>query len=345
VSWKDGTTTVVLEKTELEISNRVQFRWTQQWPDGSRQLPGATAPGQSVGSFRLRNVKSKVEGWIYTPRLNVELQVNWAELGDETGDTLEDLEFDYEIVTSDRLHVRVGQFKVPFGRQQMTSSERQQFTDRSVVANEFARGRDQGVELWGLLAGQRVEWRAGVFNGNGQTKSRNDNRHYQYDGRVTWQPFGPQALAESDLESKERPIVALSANVERNDERGATDDVDAARSTVGLDGIVKVRGWFATAEVYGRRLTPEGGGGYRSDGWFAQLGHGFLGRRLELAGRYGRWDPSARVSGDTRHELAGVVNWFRNKHALKVQAEVRRVEDDSRDTADHELRTQLQFFF
>jgi phosphate-selective porin OprO/OprP len=344
VRWKDGVTTFALGKAGLELSNRVQFRWTQQWPDETRQLPGTTEPGQSVGSFRLRNVKTKLEGWIYSERLNVELQMNWAELGDTPADALEDLEFDYELLTGDRLHVKFGQFKVPFSRQQMTSSERQQFTDRSVVANEFGRGRDQGIEVWGLLARERLEWRAGIFNGNGQTKQRNDNRFYQYDARVTFQPWGPHSLAESDLESKDHPIVAVSVNVENSNESGATADLDSARRVLGFDGMLKYRGVFATTEVYARRLTPEELESYRSDGWFAQLGYCF-GRRLELAARYGTWDPTAEVPDNDRTELAGVVNWFRNRHALKLQGEVRRVTDEARETADHELRVQLQFFF
>jgi phosphate-selective porin OprO/OprP len=344
VRWKDGVTTFTLDKAVMELSNRVQYRWTQQWPDETRQLPGTTAPGQSVGSFRLRNVKTKLEGWIYSERLNVELQMNWAELGDTPADALEDLEFDYELVTSDHLHVKLGQFKVPFSRQQMTSSERQQFTDRSVVANEFSRGRDQGVELWGLLARERLEWRAGIFNGNGQTKQRNDNRYYQYDVRLTFQPWGTYSLAESDLESGDHPIVALSANFEHSNESGATADLDTARRVFGLDGMVKYRGLFATTEVYARRLTPEARDSYRSDGWFGQVGYAFR-RRLELAVRYGSWDPTAEVPDNDRTELAGVVNWFRNRHALKVQAEVRRVTDEARDTRDDELRLQLQFFF
>ena len=63
----------------------------------------------------------------------------------------------------------------PFGRQEMTSSGSQQFVDRSLVSNEYARGRDIGVAVQGALWSNKLEYRFGVFNGNGLTRTINDN--------------------------------------------------------------------------------------------------------------------------------------------------------------------------
>ena len=52
------------------------------------------------------------------------------------------------------------------GRQEMTSSNRLEFADRDLLSGEFSRGRDVGVQLWGLLGKGKVEYRAGIFNGN-----------------------------------------------------------------------------------------------------------------------------------------------------------------------------------
>ena len=43
----------------------------------------------------------------------------------------------------------IGQGKAFFGRQELTSSGRQQFVDRSNVNTRFAAGRDQGIGLTG----------------------------------------------------------------------------------------------------------------------------------------------------------------------------------------------------
>ena len=70
--------------------------------------------------------------------------------------------------------VKAGQFKVPFGRQQLASAMNQQFVDRAAVEDTFARGRDIGVQLWGTPFKGLLDWRVGVFNGNGRSVTRND---------------------------------------------------------------------------------------------------------------------------------------------------------------------------
>ena len=58
-----------------------------------------------------------------------------------------------------KFRVVFGQYKVPFGRQEMTSSGSQQFVDRSLVSNEFARGRDIGVSVQGAVWSNKLEYR------------------------------------------------------------------------------------------------------------------------------------------------------------------------------------------
>ena len=91
--------------------------------------------------------------------------------------------------------VKFGQYKVPFGQQQLTSSGSQQFVDRSQVSDLYARGRDTGIQLWGRLLGDKIEWRVGAFNGNGLTRTINDNDKFQYNARVMFQPNGVVPLA------------------------------------------------------------------------------------------------------------------------------------------------------
>ena len=68
-----------------------------------------------------------------------------------------------------KFRVVFGQFKVPFGRQEMTSSGNQQFVDRSLVSDEYERGRDIGVSVQGAVWNNKIEYRVGMFNGNGLT--------------------------------------------------------------------------------------------------------------------------------------------------------------------------------
>src|SRR3990170_1231786 len=61
---------------------------------------------------------------------------------------------------------RVGQFKVPFNREELNSSSELQLVERSIVNEQFSLGRDIGPALYGLL-GNYVTYGVGIFDGNG----------------------------------------------------------------------------------------------------------------------------------------------------------------------------------
>jgi hypothetical protein len=61
---------------------------------------------------------------------------------------------------------RVGQFRVPFGRELMSNGGRLAFLDRSIVSPFFLTGRDVGAALQGRLGPTRAI--AGVFTGGGR---------------------------------------------------------------------------------------------------------------------------------------------------------------------------------
>lgn len=60
IEWRDGKTRITTDKAYLDISNRIQTRWTQEMPDESVQLGGTAAKGDSKGSFRIRRAKFKL---------------------------------------------------------------------------------------------------------------------------------------------------------------------------------------------------------------------------------------------------------------------------------------------
>ena len=173
--WRDGKTRITTDNAYLEMSNRVQVRYTLR---GSRRrdlpiIPGTAAAGDPLGSFRIRRAKFKLEGWMMKSWLTYETQVNCPGVtGSNAGALLEDAAFDIDFSKGKGLfRVHVGQFKVPYGAQELTSSGSQQFVDRALVSNSLFRGRDTGVALWGATANNKIEWRVGMFNGNGLTRT------------------------------------------------------------------------------------------------------------------------------------------------------------------------------
>ena len=363
LSWRDGATTILFPGlASVRLSNRVQFRYTHELPDGTVQLPGTPARGDSKGSFRIRRAKFKVDGFFYKPWLTYELQTNWPALtGSNIGAFLEDANLNWDISQDKRFQLKVGQYKVPFGHQEITSSGSQQFVDRAQVSNTYARGRDAGIQLWGQLLNNKIEWRAGVFNGNGLTRTTNDNDTFQYNARLVWQPNGLIPLgtgnsgplySESDFESTDQPIFYVAANFEKNDFHRTTTAVDLKDTVFGFDGAFKYKGFFATGEFYKRERTPEPAapGGpvakFDSDGWFVQGGYLLDSKRKwEVAFRYGTFDPTSLRGGDDQNEIRGGVNYYYMKHALKVQADYGRLENKATKVKNDEFRIQTQFIF
>jgi phosphate-selective porin OprO and OprP len=379
IVWSDGKTRITTDFAYLEISNRVQVRYTHEFPDDTITLPGTANAGDSRGSFRIRRAKFKLEGWFWIPpevapsprtlpKLSYELQLNWAALAanvgaqpGNAGALLEDANIAWDPQGMGKFRIVAGQYKVPFGRQQLTSSGNQQFVDRSLVSDEYERGRDLGVSVQGAVWSNKLEYRAGMFNGNGLTRPSNDNDKFQYNARLMWQPNGNQVLAqrawvsgalysESDFESTTVALYALGLNYEHNDFHRTTTGNDLKSDIVGIDGVFKYKGIFATGEYYWRERRPETGAKFNADGYYMQGGVMLNRRRTwEAAIRYGDRDVNDTIDNDDVSEIRGGISYYYRRHTLKFQMDFGQVETglgaSGNKRQDNELRLQAQFIF
>lgn len=347
ISYADGQTTFEFSGGSLSISNRAQFRFTEELPDDSLRLPGTGSGGDPKGSFRIRRAKTELSGWVWRKELTYELQLSWAgaEAGASTTEPLEDFILTWDASRKKTFQITVGQFKVPLGRQEMTSSNRLQFVDRDILSFEFTRGRDIGVQLQGLVAGGRLEYRAGVFNGNPASRLGNDNDRYQYNARLVFQPWGDVRYSESDFESKDKPLLAVGGQFENNDLRGVTNATDFNTTILGADAVFKYRGFSLFAEYFDRRRKPETGESFDSNGFHAQAGFFVKRDVFEVAARYAGFDPSSLIPENDQSEKGLGLNYYLNKHNLKLQADLRSLKDESRARTNKEVRVQAQVRF
>jgi hypothetical protein len=362
IVWRDGKTRITTDNAYLEMSNRVQVRFTEELPDDNTQLAGTGAPGDPRGSFRIRRAKFKLEGWMIRRWLTYEMQVNYpAVTGSNAGALLEDAAFDVDFTKGKGLfRVHVGQFKVPYGAQELVSSGNQMFVDRALVSNSFFRGRDTGVALWGATSNNKLEWRFGAFNGNGLTRTTNDNGAFQYNARLMWQPNGSQVLnqrawvtgalySESDFESTKAPIYAVALNWENQDNFNATTGSDQKWHAVSIDGIYKFKGFSANGMYAFAKRRTEAGAKSESTGGFIQAGQLFSRRRYEVAFRFGTFDPTDLTVRNNTKEVRGAFSYYYARHGLKWQNDFGQVDVQAGPTAatvkTFEVRSQLQFVF
>ena len=343
LSWKDGKTTIKSKNAELNISNRMQIRFTHEDLD----INSATSKPER-DSFRLRRMKMKFDGWVYNKNLTYEFQANFA----DSANILEDANINYDFTKGKKaVMVKAGQFKVPFGRQELTSSGSQQFVDRTLVSNTFARGRDIGVQLWGTPFSSKIDWRVGLFNGNGRTVSRNDNDDLQLNARLAWQPFGDVKYSESDFESTGNFLFAIAADYESSVREVAAAGTAVAHQNdqeiLGFDVVAKWSGLSLYGEIFDRSNDRNKGfSDFDDAGIILQAGYFILPKKFEVAVRVAELDPNSDVDDNERTENGVALNWFPNKHNHKLQADYRLIEDKARaNSDDKEFRLQYQLIF
>jgi phosphate-selective porin OprO/OprP len=102
------------------------------------------------------------------------------------------------------LQLQAGQFKIPFGLEETTSSSNLDFIYRSIVSTRLAAGRDRGTMLHGRVASRILGYEIGVFAHDG------DNARPKHAGRVsggrtlagrlTIEPFRHSKTEWSDLQ-------------------------------------------------------------------------------------------------------------------------------------------------
>ena len=115
------------------------------------------------------------------------------------------------------LNIQIGQFRVPFSRQELVSGARFQFAVTSLwsgSANQdninFIPSFDDGAMIWGWFGPKDMfEYYAGVFNGQGRNHGYNDDAKFMYAGRVVFNPLGRPRFQESYAGMRE-PSLAIA---------------------------------------------------------------------------------------------------------------------------------------
>ena len=97
--------------------------------------------------------------------------------------------------------VRAGKFKPPLSLERLQSATDLMFVERG-AANALAPQRDLGVQVGGELAGGKLEYQAGLFNGSvdGSIAENAGVDGKDVDARLFWRPFrNPDAPPDLDL--------------------------------------------------------------------------------------------------------------------------------------------------
>lgn len=229
-------------------------------------------------------------------------------------------------------YLRVGQFKTPYGFEQLFNDPRLATPERTLTSDRMTLGRQLGAQLGGDLAGDRVSYAVGLFNGSGSNASGNDNDSFATVGRLSGVVFsGKRASGEIALRIGANAFVSDDDAVSYGSDFGldstpSTPSYDnvfrGERRGTGVDAQLTLGRWELQGELLRSTLEPDNAIPYSTfdaEGWYAQLGWFAIPERLQLVGKLDALDPDDRRAGDDTETWSVGANYFLRGHDVKLQ--------------------------
>jgi hypothetical protein len=243
--------------------------------------------------------------------------------------------------------LRAGQFKTPFGYEQLYADPKLLVIERSLANDRLTPGRQVGAQVSGDLLKKRLGYASGVFNGTGVNASGNDDDHFLFVERLSGVLLpgakeGDPArwtAGVSAFAAREGALAGQPPEFGFDAAPGAPADnvFSGRRRAVEVDTQVRASRFEVWAEYLSTRFEPwnrvparivNARGGYVLAAVMA------IPERLQVVARWDGFDPGFDPVGyatgnSTRTWTAGTTVFLRGDD-LKIQANVLRVEDGLR---------------
>ena len=251
-------------------------------------------------AFDIRRARLDLKGSI-TPYFSYRVQTDFA-------DKPKIIDAYGEIKIADYFMITGGQFKIPFSLENLTSSNKLEFIDRSQVVEALVarskdvignqNGRDIGIQISGFLFRindlQLLEYRLGVFNGSGINVADTANSAKDLSGRLILTPFKGFAFGGSFYSGWDKAI--------KQDVAGKSQ----VRNRIGLE----VSYTTSRLSIKGEYISGKDGKTSR-DGGYLQAAYYVLPQKLQLGVKYDIYDPNTAVGNNitTNYIFGGTFNF------------------------------------
>ncbi|UCF93366.1 MAG: hypothetical protein JSW39_04165 [Desulfobacterales bacterium] len=314
---------------------------------------------EDTADFRVRRARLLAGGNVFYP---------WMKYGTQI--TLESSEAALrdawiEAAYFDWAKPRIGQYKVPFDREFLTSAFSLQLIDRSIASNEFSLQRDIGTQFSGDILPDLLEYSVGVFNGSGANQS-NVDRDFMYVGRMVLTPFGSYPYSQAALDTPATPKLAVGVagtylpGLEPGERKtlagrlGNTNILPVESDVYQLtaDLAFKYQDFSFEGGYHFRSIDPDEPtpfGKETAQGFYLQAGYFVIPKELELAARYAWVNPDNpnNKNDNNQQEYTAGLSYYLYGHDLKLQANYSffRTETATSDRDDHAVQGQVTLAF
>ena len=243
-----------------------------------------------------------------------------------------------------QFNIKAGQFKAPFGLEQLTADSRLLSIESSLPTTALAPDRQIGVQIWGNPlahlgpeAGDWLTYYAGMFNGVGRNLAVNDNSEFMYVGRVEVTALRSKILNEdvrvrlgaNGLTSRDNPGFTVSSALFKNEDGSLAPfafPTAGGRKAFGFDASLAVGPFQLIAEyldqrIYSREVArfPVRWRNFSADGYYVQASYDVVPDKLQLVAKWESFDPG-QAPDDGIHSITGGLNYYIRGHDLKLMA-------------------------
>lgn len=320
---------------------------------------------------RVRRLRLRFDGFIYTPRLSYVIQLGFSR-GDmdfeDTGypNVIRDAMVLYAV--TNHFSIGIGQTKLPGNRQRVNSSGDLQLPDRSIVNSTFTVDRDFGIQLYynNHFNDFYYVLRGAMSSGDGRNITSSD-RGLAYTGRLELLPLGTFTnngdYFEGDLAREQSPKVSFGFTYSDNENATRTGGQlgkylfeERDMETLMADFVIKYKGWALASEYLNRDtfdpITVNTDGEQR----FVYHGHGLnvqssylFPSNVEIVGRYSEVDPRSTISALTpqiKQYTLGTTKYVKG-HRVKLQGDITLeernwLENNRPDSKNWQIRFQVE---
>ena len=241
-------------------------------------------------------------------------------------------------------NIKVGQWKAPFGLEQLTPDPSLIIIERSLPTGAITPERQIGVQIWGkpftnVWPEQKdlLTYYAGIFNGNGRNTSVNDNNNFMYVGRLELMPFKDKIFGQDSS-------LKLGGDVLNSRDEKGTNISQSLNLLVNADGSLSPfvlpgadertawsvdtwfnLGWFDLIGEYfqekvnGRTVNgmPPGFANFTTNGYYVQGSYFLIPKKLQAAIRWEDLNPG-QMGNDGIHSITGGLNYYIHGDDLKL---------------------------
>jgi len=241
-------------------------------------------------------------------------------------------------------NIKVGQWKAPFGLEQLTPDPSLIIIERSLPTGAITPERQIGVQIWGkpftnVWPEQKdlLTYYAGIFNGNGRNTSINDNNNFMYVGRLELMPFKGKIFGQDSS-------LKLGGDVLNSRDDKGTNISQTLNLLVNADGSLSpfvlpgadertawsVDAWFKLGpfdligeylqeKVNGRTVNgvPPGFANFTTDGYYVTGGYFLISKKLQAVVQWQDLNPGQKGS-DGIYSIVGGLNYYIHGDDLKL---------------------------